>query len=136
MTDDSKMQLLARLRNAEARLAKAERAQINTASAQYGSDAGGSGDLHGTTAKLNAQIRDATGLDALRSEAARLRAEVAALGADDQRPSAWARFLGAIGLRPTDPVAAATAEQHARETREKAAREQNDGRGPTIVAGG
>ncbi len=45
------------------------------------------------------------------------------------------RLLRFLGLRASDPAAAAAAEQHDREQRRRAWDDRRDGRGPPIVGG-
>ena len=92
MADGDRQQLRARLRNAERRLHEAERAQVNKASSQYGGYAGTGPGRGDTIGALNRQIADATGIDELRDEVARLRAE---LGEDGQ-PGLLARLRRAF----------------------------------------
>jgi hypothetical protein len=93
---DDQQQLRARLRNAERRLARAERAQINVASSTYGGHAGGPGDALEDTRSLNRQIADATGVQQLREEVRRLRAEV---GGDSGQPGLLTRLRRRLRLR-------------------------------------
>jgi len=92
MADGDRQQLRARLRNAERRLHEAERAQVNKASAQYGGYAGTSPGRGDTIGALNRQIADATGIDELRDEVARLRAELG----EDSQPGLLARLRRAF----------------------------------------
>ncbi len=88
MASTDPQQLRARLRNAERRLAEAERAQINTASAQYSGYAGTDQGRNTSTGELNARIAEASGIDELREEVAQLRAELG----DRGTRSMWARL--------------------------------------------
>ena len=90
---DQRQQLRARLRNAERRLAEAEREQINTASAQYSGYAGTDQGHDTSFRELNRRIASAAGVDELRAEVARLR-EV--LG-EEERVAPWARLRAWLG---------------------------------------
>lgn len=94
MSNDAREQLRARLRNAERRLAQAERAQVNTASAQYSGYAGTDQGRGDTTGKLNKQIAAATRMDELRAEVAELRSRL-----NDDGPRLWGRLRRAWGRR-------------------------------------
>lgn len=53
----------------------------------------------------------------------------------DQPRTLWQRLLAFLGLRPSNPAAAAEAQRHEAETRDQAKQEWNDRRGPPIVGG-
>lgn len=88
MANTDRDRLRARLRNAERRLAAAERAQVNSASAQYSGYAGTDQGRSDRIGELNRKIAEASGVEELRAEVAQLRAELG----DDGRGTLWSRL--------------------------------------------